>query len=258
MRIELTINHLPKQKLPLNYQYLISSWIYRTLHESDAEFAKWLHQRGYEIHGKKFKHFCFSMLQPIWENGGRYKIHKKEEIFELVKGPTQLILSFNIDEAVKNIVRQLFQDNMIQLSSGQFNLLGMIEQVKLLPSPTFLETMQYRAMTPICISAGVEGKKYSSYLSPDDERYSEIFVKNLVDKANAYLGKSKYQVEQVQFQARSEKFISKRWKIKGISIRGYLFDFELTAPKELQEIGYNAGFGANNSSLSMGFCEVIK
>lgn len=258
MRIELTINHLPNQKLPLNYHYILSSWIYRTLAEADAEFSEWLHQKGYEINGKKFKHFCFSMLNPVFEQGGRYKIHKKEEVFELVKGPTNLILSFNIDEAVKNMVRQLFQDNMIQLSSGQFNLLGMVEQVKLLPSPTFMETMQYRAMTPICISAGVEGEKYSSYLSPDDERYEEIFIKNLVDKANAYLGEPKYQVDQVKFKARSEKFISKLWKIKGISIRGYLYEFDLTAPKELQEIGYNAGFGTNNSSLGMGFCEVIK
>lgn len=61
MRIKLTIDHLPHQKLPINYQYLISSWIYAVLYASDGEFATWLHEHGYELNGKKdFLHSFFT------------------------------------------------------------------------------------------------------------------------------------------------------------------------------------------------------
>ena len=45
---------------------------------------------------------------------------------------------------------------------------------------------------------------------------------------------------------------------KPIKIIGYhQFDFEITAPIKLLEIGYYAGFGTKNAS-GFGFCDVIK
>lgn len=251
MRIRLTIDHLPKQKLPINYPYLISSWVYNTLHESDARFANWLHEQGYTLKGKKYKHFCFSMLKPKL-----YKIHKREQVFELVEGPTELSLSFNMDKGAKNMIKGLFQNNLIELKSGQyFNFLGMITQVAIEESPMFSEQMQYRAQTPICISVGSEDSKHAQYLHPTDERFADAFASNLVDKANAYLEEEKYKTKDVQFKLKTKDPKSKLYSIKGIDVRGFLFDFELTAPQELQEIGYYAGFGTQGSSLGYGFCE---
>lgn len=250
MRIELTIDHLPNQKLPINYQYLISSWVYKTLHQSDSDFANWLHEQGYTLKGKKYKHFCFSLLNPKL-----YKIHKRESVFELVEGSTQLTLSFNIDQAAKNMVKGLFQDNMMQLSSGKFNMLGMVNQVQLLQPPQFEESMHFKALTPICISVGNENSQHAKYLNPTDKRYAEAFAANLVDKANAYVEEEKFQVGDVAFDLLTQNPKEKLWTIKGVNIKGYLFDFELKAPKELMEIGYNAGFGVQNSALGMGFCE---
>lgn len=251
MRIRLTINHLPNQKLPINYQYLISSWIYKTLHETDAEFAQWLHEHGYTINGKKYKHFCFSMLQPQ-----RFKIPPKEAVFELVESPTELTLSFTIDQAVKNMVKGLFQDNMVQLSSGDFQMLGMVNQVQIEKPPVFESTMQFKTTTPICVSVNKPNGKHADYLAPTDERYAEAFANNLVDKANAYLAEEKFKIGQVKFTLLSKKPKSKLWTIKDVDIKGYLFDFELTAPKELMEIGYYAGYGVQNSSIGMGMCEI--
>lgn len=251
MRLKLTIDHLSKQKLPINYQYLVSSWIYRTLYKNDAGFANWLHEQGYTLNRKKFKHFCFSMLKPK-----QYKIHNKEQVFELVESPTELIIAFNIAKGGKKMIEALFQDNLIELKSGEyFNFLGMVKQVSLEKSPMFSEKMTYKAKTPICVSVGSEDSKYAQYLHPTDERFADAFVRNLVDKANAYLGEEKFQPKDVQFKLKTEKPKDKLWKIKGIEIKGYLFDFELTAPQELQEIGYYAGFGTQNSALGMGFCE---
>jgi CRISPR-associated endoribonuclease Cas6 len=43
--------------LPINYQYELSSWIYRTINSSDSEFACWLHNAGYINENRKFKLF---------------------------------------------------------------------------------------------------------------------------------------------------------------------------------------------------------
>lgn len=254
MRIELTINHLPNQRLPINYQNLLSAYTYHTLYNVDSEFSTWLHEQGYTYEGKKFKHFCYSMLEPT-----RYKVHSRSEEFELVEGPTKLVLSFNVQEAGKKMIRGLFQDNMVQLNSGKhFRFLGMISQVQLLPPPEFKEVMQYRALTPICISVGEEGKKYAQYLDPTDERYANAFASNLANKANAYFEEERYKKEDMHFTLLSKNTRSKLWKIKGTEVKGYMFDFEMEAPIELQEVLYYAGAGVMSSSLGMGYCGDIK
>lgn len=250
MRIKITINHLPNQKLPLNYQYLVSSWIYSCLHQADSKFANWLHEKGYELNGKRYKHFCFSKLHPR-----KYKIDSQSGIFELVEAPTELVLSFNIDQALQNMVKSLFQNNFIELKSGNFfNVLGQIGQVQLLPKPEFKTKMHFRAETPICISVGRENSEHPEYLSPLDERYADAFAQNLCDKANAISPENRFTPDMVKFKLISNQPKSKLLKIKGISVKGYEFDFELEAPPELMEIGYNAGFGVMNASLGMGFC----
>jgi CRISPR-associated endoribonuclease Cas6 len=40
-------------------------------------------------------------------------------------------------------------------------------------------------------------------------------------------------------------------------LRGYEFSFELTAPIELHEMGYNAGFGEKNAAAGMGLVQVV-
>ena len=62
MRLELTLQHPPNQELPINYQYLIASWIYRTLGNADADFAKQLHNHGYDFGGKKYKPVSYTHL----------------------------------------------------------------------------------------------------------------------------------------------------------------------------------------------------
>lgn len=253
MRLLLNIEHLPEQKLPINYQYLISSWIYKTIHRSDSEFAEWLHEEGYTYNGKKYKHFCYSTLQPR-----RYKIHSNNSTFELAEGPTKLMVSFNIDKAAKDLLKAVFQDNVIELNSGKnFKFLGMINHVQLSKPPDFTNHPRFKSMTPICISVGSDTHEHAQYLQPGDHKYAAAFCKNLVDKANAFLEEDKFNIDQVSFKLLTPDPKSKLWTIKGISIKGYEFEFELDAPVELMEIGYYAGFGVQNSSLGMGLVETV-
>lgn len=251
MRIEVIIDHPPHQRLPINYQYLISSWIYSVLYKSNKEFATWLHTRGYRLDSKKYKNFCFSMLQP-----SKYKIHTREKVLELVQGPTELIVSFNLTEGMKHMMEGLFSDNQMELKSGQFRMTGVVSKVNIKPKPSFQEEMEFNTLTPICISVNQKGNEYADYLHPEDERYADYFASNLVDKANAFYGYKEFNTTQVEFSLTSGHIRSKLWRIKGIDIKGYLFQFKLKAPAELIELGFYSGFGVQNSSLGMGMTEI--
>ncbi len=251
MRIKLSIEHKPNEKLIINYQYLISSWLYSLLYSRDSESATWLHDRGYEYKGASYKHFCFSMLKPKL-----FKLHPKEGVLELVEGPTELIISFNAHKIANDVINELLKMNTIKLLSDSIvSFEGTINNIEVLQAPVFTDNMNFIAKTPICISVGDMNSKQPKFLSPEDDNYPEAFARNLVNKANAYFGEEKYRVEQVKFSLLSSNNKSKLFSIKGIKVRGYLYRFNLSAPKELIEIGYYAGFGTQNGSLGMGFCE---
>ena len=65
MRFKLIIEKFERKDndlLPINYQYELASWIYKTIHYGNAEFADWLHKHGYMNDKKQFKLFTFSNL----------------------------------------------------------------------------------------------------------------------------------------------------------------------------------------------------
>jgi len=259
MRLELTLQHLPNQELPINYQYLIASWVYRTLGNANADFAKQLHNHGYDFGGKKYKLFTFSTLRPKW-----FDIDHQRSIFRLTKSPTKILLSFYVDEAVQHFVMDLFKDQIFELSSGRFKVLFTVSGIEMLPKPNFEKTMRFRAQTPICVSRNVEGRLHAHYTSPEEEGYGALLVQNLVRKRHA-LEPQVVEGEESSvdlnfpygFRLLSEPK-SKLLSIKGIQVRGYLFDFELMAPEDLMELGYFGGMGEKNSSLGFGVVKSLK
>lgn len=251
MRLKLSLSHLPEQSIPINYQYLISSWIYHTIHNSDSGFAEWLHDEGYQLDRKKYKHFCFGKLKPQ-----RYSI--KGNRFILKQSPTSLLVSFHVKEGGKHLIKGVFQDNTMELKSRNDSTLLMVEQLQILKDPDFIEKMTYKTMTPIGVSISVEGKEHPQYLHPQDEEYGAAFISNLVNKANAYENKNRFQEDGIEFRLKSRSPRSKLWSVKDIKVRGYEYEYELKAPIEIQEIGYYAGFGIGNSSMGMGLVEINK
>lgn len=261
MRLQLTLQHRSNQVLPINYQYLISSWIYRTLGNANPEFATWLHENGYERSGRKYKLFTFSSLRPR-----RYAINREAKTIILEQSPTQIEITFHIDEAMQNFVMGLFQKQQFQLQSGTaFNAQFEVESIDLQAKPIFVPTMRFRLQSPLCISRNEEGKEHAQYLHPEQEGYTELLLQNLLRKQQAI------QLQTVGTEINNEIKIdfpyqfqvlsapkSKLIHIKGTKIRGYLFDFELTAPTDLLELGYFAGFGEKNSALGMGMVRILK
>ncbi len=256
MRLKLVLQHSRNQVLPINYQYLISSWVYRTLGNANEEYATQLHEQGYDFLGRKYKLFTFSTLQPGW-----FDIDRKAKTFILVRHPTEITLSFYVNDALQNFVIGLFKDQRFSLSSGQFGVDFEVSGIETLPRPDFQPTMRFRLKTPLCIGENEAGEAHAQYRSPEYAGYAELLLKNLLRKQKAldvhHTGESIRIDFPYDFKLLSSPK-SKLYRIKGANVRGYLFDFELTAPVELMEIGYFGGFGEKNSSLGMGMVRKLK
>lgn len=259
MRLLLTLNHQTNQALPINYQWLISSWIYRTLEKASPEFSAWLHEKGFGYQGRQYKLFTFSALSPQ-----RYQIDQKAQAFVLVQPPSTIQLSFYVDEAMQHFIMGLFKGQQFSLKSGRFQADFEVSAIEMLAPPPFHEQMRFRLLTPLCVSRQEEGKKYADYLHPEDEGYGELLIQNLLHKQGALQQQAvgpTYPNAEVDppcdFRLLSQQPKSKLFTIKGVSIRGYLFDFELAAPTDLLELGYYAGFGEKNSGLGMGMAGVM-
>jgi CRISPR-associated endoribonuclease Cas6 len=116
--------------------------------------------------------------------------------------------------------------------------------------------MRFRALSPICISEPVErnGKLTSQYLSPNDAGYEKRFFDNLREKylsANEGVKELTGNCKLTILSTPKSKLITiKQGTPAESKVRGYQYDFEIEAPKELMEVGYYTGFGSMNS---MGF-----
>ena len=116
------------QKLLFNYQYPLQAWLYKLIHQADAEYAHFLHNQGYAVPNsrKTFKHFTFSSLQitnarPI-KQGDTY-IHLRSDTVGLV-------VSFFIDRAAEDFIIGLFQNQELSLYNREHRADFIIEKVE--------------------------------------------------------------------------------------------------------------------------------
>jgi len=267
MRIQIIFNLSGKrQLLPFNYQYALSSWIYGVLAKSDEEFTNFLHSEGYRLEtGKSFKLFSFSRLnfpKNTW------KAIPKSDRMEVFARKAFLNVAFHLPETAQHFILGLFKEqNAIigdKISKTEMKV-GTVEVVKL---PEINDgCIKLQTLSPLVITKTSDKKKYEDYISPLQDDYERLFVKNIIDKysvACLFAGdeNKKFTAKDVTFKCLTEKPGSVLQRIKAYTpeetqVRGYMFDFKLEAPKEIIEVGLNAGFGAM-SSLGFGFCEMMK
>lgn len=235
--------------LPINYQYELSSWIYKVIERADSQYADFLHNHGFQLDGKRFKMFTFSQLdtRPYQVEGNRIRLLGKE---------ISLTLRFAVDSSMDRFIQGLFLQQRFGLGD-KYNIVDFeVIAVETIAPPVFHTTMAYQCLSPICVSRPRDDRT-AEYLSPDTPGYDRQLVQNLVRKANALIstaGASTRDLPDFRFQLlntpRKKGLHIKAHTESHTQVIGYLFHFELTAPVELHELGFDAGFGEKNS---MGF-----
>jgi len=250
MRFQLTLNRTTKQRmLPMDYQYFISTWIYKVLNQADKEFAQFLHEKGYGGEGetKLYKLFCFSRL-----NFGKPKLWKEKKLFEIQTHEITLQISFDVPEAATNFIKGLFMSQEFYLGDKFNGIDFKVLKVEALPEPEFTETMNYRLQTPWVVSYKSEDDKHPQYLSPNDALFEPQAINHLVEKFNNTRNSDSVSSEQVRFKRTSDfkraGFVMKPGTPEQSRVIGNLFEFELTAPVEVHRMIWNAGVSEKSSS----------
>ncbi len=262
MRIKLTLQLDSKpQLLPLNYKYPTSSWIYKILGAADMVFTDMLHEHGYKTGGgKSFKLFTFSDF--IVPNGKWEIVGDRMRIWADM---VTLIIAFELPEQMQNFITGLFKAQNVVIGDEVSCISMRVKSVEVLNAELPVQDVYtLRWLSPIFVAKKVEGRKYPEYISPANADYSKIFAKNLLDKYHARclqegVEPNPISMDDIVFKSlhnkpKSVKQIIKAFKRGQTEIRAFKFNFELKAPKEIVEIGLNAGFGAENAQ-GFGCCE---
>ncbi len=258
MELLLTLTRIRGNQLPLNYQYAVSSWIYKVISRADSSYSEFLHERGFQFDKRSFKMFTFSQLdlRP-------YKI--VGDAVHLLGDDVQLNVRFMVDASMENFIKGLFLHQHCGLGNQSYQVDFKVTKVEAQSAPVFRTTTRYECLSPIVVSA-LRDDYSTAYLSPHDIAFGPILIQNLVRKhaALAVHGDSdvaEYQGSDYSFRLLSEPrkkgTVIKEGTEKETKVIAYLFRFELTAPVELHEVGYYAGMGEKNA-MGFGCVKLVK
>jgi CRISPR-associated endoribonuclease Cas6 len=261
MQFKITLRCLDEQNvLPVNYQYELSAWIYKVLQNADAGYAAFLHGHGYTTGRKSFKLFCFSQLDvPRFRiEGDRLHIQSRE---------VSLRIGFYLDRAAEEFVRGLFSEQQFRLGDRESQVRMVVQTVEMLPLrlPDGPERARIRMRSPLVVARKRPDDQPDEYLHPTDPDFAPLLFLNLLEKYRAATGAeppSWWDVTRFGFLVAPDREPrSKLIKIKSgtdaqTKVKGWMFDFELDAPKELMEVGLLAGWGRGNAE-GFGYGEVL-
>lgn len=256
MRIKLTLKLIESSRnvLPFNYQYQLSSWIYKTLNNGNSEFADFLHKKGYVNNSKCFKLFCFSNLYIH-----AFKI--KEDRLVLNTDTISLIVSFYPIEALEPFITGIFNNQIFMLGDRKSQVPFVVHTVERIPETSFQSEHAFKLLSPVHItSRSPYDQSKISHLNPEHKEYERLFFQNLADKYNAYNESKEFNLAECKLNILTEprpKLITiKANTPQQTKLKAFNFRFRVKAPTELIHIGYYAGFGKANAQ-GFGCAEVV-
>lgn len=234
-------------KIPCSYAYELSSAVYRFLSKSGSDYAGWLHNNGFEVKGKPFKLFTFSRLQIP-----QYRI--EGENLRILSDTLEWQISFLPERSTQEFVQGVFSEQTFEIGRRGAVVRFHVQQVNVEPTPVFTETMEFRTLSPICISLMVDRKKVL-YITPEHEEAERLIKLNLLDKYEALYREAYPETDfdfrfEVLSKPKSSLVTIKAGTPAETRVRGFMCDFRLTAPVELMKVMYESGIGGKGS---MGF-----
>lgn len=242
--------------LPCNYQYELSSWVYKVLNDGNAEFTNFLHNQGFITVGKKsFKLFTFSHLDIP-----RFKIF--DDRLNILCDQVQLIVSFCPIDAIDAFVVGLFKDRRLLLGDRKSQVSFDVVSVERQPDVEFTPVMQFRTLSPIFIDERNMDSRKTNHLSPTALSFSDLLHYNLLEKYRAFYQKEPdptWPITQIRVLStpKSKVIAIKKDTQQENQLRGYMCQFELTGEPELLRLGYLSGFGRLGSQ-GFGCVEAMK
>ena len=263
MRFKITLANLKNNRIiPVNYQYPIQAVIYKILARADADYASFLHEKGYSVkHSlKRFKLFTFSDIScPFQIKGDR--LYLKDNIITF-------LVSFHLPEASSHFIKGLFLSQEIDIADKKSKASFKIISAEVIKTP-FLNkdaeeviTMIFKPLSP-CVAGIKNSTGEYDFLSPKDVRFPLAIQYNWHEKLKTleYLlmdEQLKVNVRLLEKEPKSRLVWIKAFTPAQTKIRGFMnFEMELTGKRKYIEVLYNSGVGIYNA-MGMGCVEVVQ
>lgn len=170
--IKLSAFNNQEVRLPIHYNHLLQAVIYGSL---DGEFAQFLHDRGYEGGGRRFKLFTFSRLI------GEYHLLGQEITF---RSQLKLVVASPVDHFCQHLLNGLFSKS--ELWIGQALLL--VDSVNVEAPKIGEDHLKLRLLSPVVAYSTLlkpEGKPYTCYYQPGEHDFARVAAENLRKKYRA-------------------------------------------------------------------------
>ena len=256
MRFKITLELLPElngREIPINYQYELSSAIYRILANGDAEYASWLHDNGFQGENKKFKFFTFSRLIAP------YGIDKEKARLIFRSTRIEWFISFLPEKSTKDFVKGIFKDQVFEIADSISRATFKVREIQIVPDLNYTPDIVFETLSPICISQKNDRGK-ADYLSPSSPLYTKGILTGLLAKYQILTG-TRFKGDtfcnlQVLTEPRSSLITIKKGTIAETRVRGYSYRFRIELPNELMQIAYDSGIG-EKGSLGFGMIKTI-
>lgn len=221
-------------RLPIHYNRLIQGAIYSSLSEALAEF---FHNMGFTSGKRSLKLFTFSRLL------GRFDIRREKGEILFPQGAT-LIVSSPIAVFCESLTTGILREGTLRLG-GEDVEVNSIEGRELLVESN--ESI-LRVLSPIVTYSTMfrpDGRKYTCYFQPGEEEFQTQIWENLRKKYELL-----YREPAPQGGISIKPLGQPRMNIviyENTVIKGYSCRLAVSGPKELIQIGVDAGFGSKNS-----------
>ena len=250
MRISILFNCASPLILPLHYNHLVQSFIYRSLDETTASFY---HEKGY-IYGKRhFKLFTFSRLLCR----KRQLLPRTREI--VFTGRVCLKIGAVDEGLLESLATHLVRQGVFVLDRTSCVLEAVKVEMPVEPKgPVIVRTLS--PITTYSTLRTPDGRKKTYFYTPFEKEFSQKIRDNLWRKARSLWGEEAELpplngscIRPLRVSKKNEVIIN----FKGYWIKGWTGLYELNLPAPYFELAYAAGLGAKNSQ-GFGMVEVVE
>lgn len=240
MQLSVNIRLEEPLSLPLNYNHIIQSVIYRSLSVM-PDYASFLHEQGYTNRKRQYKMFHFGQLT------GDYVVRGKKIIFQSyvmleVRSPEPLLINILADNIWKNGItfgQRVCRDVELELYDYTVEKNEIIAEMKS-PLTVYSTDREF-------------GRTY--YFNPEEKEFYERINENFYRKYEAYYGVrpfSPIQMEKIE-EIPARKLVT---RYQGVYIAGWYGTYELRGERKYLDFLYQAGLGSKNAQ-GFGMFEVM-
>ncbi len=225
----------PSFCLPIHYNYLLQSALYRLL---DPDFARFLHNEGYMYGKRSFRLFTFSQLL------GKYRLIKEQKQI-CFQGQVKLRVHSPLAPFCQSIMNTLLLEEGIRLGQARLNVI----EIECTQPDINKDTLLVQTLSPITVYSTMfrpDGRKFTHYYQPRDSEFSEHIRNNLLKKFELV-----YQSVPSSTRLHIEPLGQTKERIvlyKGFVIKGHIGQFQLWAEdRRLLSLALDAGIGSKGS-----------